>query len=92
MDLKQFNNIRTTLEILSEECAEVIKVKSKIIRFGGSERQIRKLSQEIGDVMAMVDILIANGIIDRAMIEEAKQKKFKKLLTFYKEPFKFIGD
>jgi len=51
-------NIKETLTILSEECAEVIQANSKLIRFGPyDEKHVAELEQELADVMAIVIIL-----------------------------------
>ena len=57
-------NLKETLTILSEECAEVIQANSKLIRFGPyDEDNIKELEQELGDVMAMVMILDYYGYV-----------------------------
>ena len=74
------------LDILQEECAEVIQAVSKIRRFGvdnfkpGKPKTNREhLEDEIGDVMAMIDILCSMGVIDLANLQAAKQAKFQRL-------------
>jgi NTP pyrophosphatase (non-canonical NTP hydrolase) len=80
-------DLRETLLILMEECAEVAQAISKCFRFGpdqlkpGKERtNINMLEEEIGDLMAMVELLVdCNvGITDQGIFE-AKMKKFEKL-------------
>lgn len=77
------------LLILAEECSEVIKVITKTFRFGlesknpnipNSPTNKEELIQEIGDVMAMVELLkdSALQLSDKAL-EEAKKKKIDKL-------------
>lgn len=75
-----------TLDILQEECAEVIVEVSKCRRFGMDSLHYKTgvqhsamLETEIGDVLAMVDILIEQGIIDAQALEVAKQNKRRKL-------------
>ena len=79
---------REILTITQEECAEVIQVVSKIFRFGlghehvSSHRGItntEKLSEEVGDLLAMVDLLIDDGILDVNRLKEHKQNKIEKL-------------
>ena len=76
------------LTITQEECAEIIQVISKIFRFGlghehiSSHRGISntdKLNEEVGDLLAMLDLLQEEGILDPAKLEEAKQQKIAKL-------------
>lgn len=74
------------LNILSEECAEVIQSISKCNRFGmenlkpGYGKTNREhLEDELGDVLAMIDIMLEHDIITVDKLDEAKQKKFDKL-------------
>lgn len=74
------------LDILQEECAEVIVEISKCRRFGLESVHHKTglphrdmLEQEIADVMALVDLLEQSGLISRPAIDECKQKKIKKL-------------
>ena len=77
---------REVMNILSEECAEVIQAISKCHRFGidnfkpGKPKTNREhLEEELGDLMAMVDILIKMEVIDPAVVEVAKRAKIEKL-------------
>lgn len=78
---------REILLILQEECAEVTQAISKCFRFGPDQMKpgkdftnINMLEEEIGDLFAMVELLVdANvGISDQGILE-AKMKKFEKL-------------
>ena len=78
--------VMEALGILQEECAEVIVEVSKCRRFGidsehykTKEKHKDMLAQEIGDVMCMVDILVEQGVIDRAELILAKERKREKL-------------
>lgn len=78
--------IQETLDILQEECAEVIVEVSKCRRFGLDSTHYKTnikhslmLEQEIGDVLAMVDILIGQGMIDPDGLNRAKLNKTQKL-------------
>ena len=75
---------KEALLILQEECSEVIQATSKCFRFGINGMYLKesnrdRLEQEIGDVLAMIDILSNQGEISLDRINEAKQRKFKKL-------------
>jgi NTP pyrophosphatase (non-canonical NTP hydrolase) len=79
-------DVDEALEILQEECAEVIQVICKIERFGIDsyypETTIsnhEKLTKEVGDLLAMVDILVDRGVLDTAEMITAKQAKTEKL-------------
>jgi len=78
--------IQEILDILQEECAEVIQNVSKCRRFGleneylkGSGTQREQLAKEIGDVMAMVELLKEHGVITQIELDLAKRNKFVKL-------------
>jgi NTP pyrophosphatase (non-canonical NTP hydrolase) len=75
---------KEALLILQEECAEVVQATSKCFRFGLNGMYLQesnrdRLEQEIGDVLAMIDILTNQGEISLERLLEAKQRKFKKL-------------
>ncbi len=74
------------MDILQEECAEVIQAVSKISRFGidnykpGKPKTNRAhLEEELGDVLAMIDILLEKKVISNNNLELAKQAKIQKL-------------
>lgn len=79
------DRLRDTLDILQEEAAEIIQVASKMKRFGvdmawgdgPSNRQ--KLDQEVGDLLALIDLLIDQGILDKELLDAAKVRKIEKL-------------
>jgi NTP pyrophosphatase (non-canonical NTP hydrolase) len=84
------NDYQEILTILQEECAEVIVGISKCFRFGPDQilkgqdlTNLQQLQQEIGDVKAMVELLVDLNIgVSNQGIDEAKQNKFKKLKQF----------
>ena len=72
--------------ITQEECAEVSQSISKIFRFGFTgfnPRTMQKnkahLEEEIGDLLAMVDILVEKCIISDNAVSAARQAKREKL-------------
>ena len=74
------------MNILSEECAEVIQAISKCHRFGLDNVKPGKpltnaqhLEGEIGDVLAMVSLLQSKGIVTEEGLEAAKLAKIEKL-------------
>lgn len=81
------------MDILQEECAEVIQAVSKIKRFGLDTTRISDgvsnlshLEVEIGDVMAMIEILIEFNVVDESTIRQAisaKKEKLKKWSNIY---------
>jgi len=86
---------REVMNILSEECAEVIQAISKCHRFGldnykpGKPKTNREhLEEEIGDLLAMVDILLEMDVVDEIVLQQAKLAKIEKLKKWsniYKE-------
>ncbi len=80
------SKIQETLDILQEECAEVIVEVSKCRRFGFDSIHAKTgikhntmLEMEIGDMLAMVDILIDQGVVDPTVLDVAKENKKEKL-------------
>jgi NTP pyrophosphatase (non-canonical NTP hydrolase) len=77
------------LHITQEECAEVTQAISKVFRFGFSETHNGKtnkahLEEEIGDLVAMIRLLYAEGAVDEAAVEKACIAKLVKLNTWSK--------
>ena len=76
------------MTILQEACAEVITSISKCKRFGlhtlvpfteTKETNMGRLSKEIGDVLAMIDLLVEQKLVTNQELEEFKQSKIEKL-------------
>lgn len=87
--LTTFNNPILNLELLAEECAEVIQIKSKIIRFGltdthpeGGPTNLDRLHQEIGDLLTIIGLLVGQGMLDENKLEEAADRKAAKLVEW----------
>ena len=77
---------KEVMDILQEECAEVIQAVSKVSRFGidnykpGKPKTNREhMEEELGDLLAMVDIMLEQGIVSWDNLEVAKQAKIEKL-------------
>ena len=82
------NKTEEALGILQEECAEVIVEVSKIRRFGLNTAHYKSdmkhthrtmLEMEIGDVLALIDILLEQDVISSQNLEIAKERKKEKL-------------
>lgn len=74
------------MNILSEECAEVIQAVSKCNRFGmdnykpGKPKTNREhLEEELGDLVAMIDLMIEHSLINPVSLDRAKRAKIEKL-------------
>lgn len=72
-------NVHEILVILGEEAAEVIQETSKTIRFGLDKKRLNNLEKEIGDLLAMIDLLESHGVIDSNRLDAAKHAKIVKL-------------
>lgn len=72
------------LLICQEECAEVTQAISKVFRFGfDSEYDGRtnhqRLTEEVGDLLCMIHLMIEKGIIDDMQTHKASWNKRTKL-------------
>lgn len=84
---KMNEDLRETLIILQEELIEAAQVISKCFRFGPDQlvpntesTNLQRLTQELGDVQAMIELLIDLKVgIDLQGLDEAKKRKFEKL-------------
>ena len=65
--------------VTMEECAELIQELSKNIRFGYSYMNKDRLTQEVGDVVCMINLLQKQGFINNIDVAKAAQKKAQKL-------------
>lgn len=77
------------MNITMEECAEVIQALSKIFRFGidgvnpvTGVSNINHLETELGDLRAMVDLLIRSHNLSSTNITKAYINKNQKLLQW----------
>lgn len=85
--------IEEALGILQEECAEAIVEVSKIRRFGLDTAHYKSdmnqthrsmLEMEIGDILALVDILLEQEVISQDRLNIYKQNKKEKLKKWSK--------
>ena len=81
------DDTKEILTILQEECAEVIVEVSKCFRFGPDQMMegvnvtnMQRLEKELGDLQAMIELLIDNKVgVTMQGLKEAKKAKFEKL-------------
>ena len=80
------SDVKEVMDILQEECAEVIQAVSKISRFGidnfkpGKPKTNREhLEEELGDMLAMICILEKMGVVNQNALEIATKAKIEKL-------------
>lgn len=75
------------LECLAEECAEVIKAKSKMVRFGVTPDRKLHLKQEMADIMAVIAMIAEEeqwteaDQIEMLEMGEASMKKRDSFMT-----------
>lgn len=78
------------MDILQEECGELITAVSKCRRFGldnnykegGTQRG--HLTQEAGDVMLMIELLVEHNVFSESELHQAKLNKAEKLKVWSK--------
>lgn len=52
------------LIVAMEEAGEFIQACSKVYRHNGGEHEVKCLSEEVGDVQALINLLTEKGLID----------------------------
>ena len=72
------NKIDEILDLLQEECGEVVQMVSKCRRFGLAEKR-EDLVKEIGDVALLIELLQAYQLFTENELNQAKLNKSKKL-------------
>ena len=80
------NQVKEIFCIAQEECAEVSQAISKIFRFGIDNQKPghgltnkQHLEEEVGDLLAMIDIMVEKCIISDNSINIARKAKREKL-------------
>jgi hypothetical protein len=88
--MNKLNDPTLNLIILSEECSEVIQEVSKVLRFGLNSKHPRggpdnrsKLETECGHTLALINLLISNGVISEEKVNGAIAPKLEKMAAFY---------
>jgi len=76
MDLTKLNKLVITME----ECGELIRACSKVMRHGVEDpKYLANLIDEMGDVRAMISVLARAYELDQSKIEDATQKRLAKM-------------
>ena len=87
-------NIGVPLDMLVEECAEIIKEVSKAHRFTleGDKRYVSELGNppprtriltEIGDLLFILDVLVDRGMFTHREYEVARKEKFARMFELF---------
>jgi len=73
---------RERLDLMQEECAEVIQICSKIKRFGYDDTKPgqnftnrQRLEEELGHVLNMLEMMVRRKDIEPDMVEQSKKTK-----------------
>ena len=61
-----------------EEASEFAQACSKVYRHNGGKHELKCLSQEVGDLQAMINLLREEGYIDLEVAEKKRIKREKK--------------
>ena len=70
----------TQLVVTMEECGELTRACSKVLRHGTEDpKYINNLVEEMGDVMAMIRIIQKTYDIDGGILENRVQKRLTKM-------------
>jgi NTP pyrophosphatase (non-canonical NTP hydrolase) len=93
------NNEKQILLICQEECAEVTQAISKVFRFGydseyNGRTNHQRLTEEVGDLLAMIDLMSEAGIIDESAVQMAaghKKIKLRKWSNIFDEPIEMVN-
>ena len=72
------------LIVAMEEAGEFIQACSKVYRHNGGKQEIRCLSEEVGDVQALINLLQETGVIDLNTANEKRITREKKLRKYAK--------
>jgi len=72
------SKINEILDLLQEECGEVVQMVSKCRRFGLEEKR-EDLVKELGDVSLLIELLKAHQLFTEAELNSAKLSKAAKL-------------
>ena len=80
---------KEVLLITQEECAEVTQAISKVFRFGidavyNDQTNNQRLTEELGDLHCMIELIVESGLIDRKELLNASGNKRKKLIQWSK--------
>mgnify|MGYP003329267614 CR=1 FL=1 len=70
---------------LMEECGEVVRAASKVLKRGRHGVEKQHLSEEIGDVIACVELLQERGLIDMQTMKRKQLRALSKYSSYFDE-------
>lgn len=82
------------LKLLTEECAEVIQMAQKVMRFGyfsshhdyNYVSNIALLTKELGDLKAAISLMVKNYDVDIRQLDQAESDKNERMRQFLRFP------
>lgn len=85
------SKLKEILDILKEECGELVVAASKCTRWGldstwQDRSNLQNLTQEAADVMCLIHLLVDNGVLDPVQLAHgqiSKTEKLKKWSTIF---------
>lgn len=77
--------VEAQLGMLQEECAEVIQAVSKIRRHGKNKADMKHLTEEVADVLVVINEFIATGELNYDEIHKIMDRKVERELKRIKE-------
>ena len=75
--------------VAMEECGELVRAISKVLRHGMTDKNYTNLVEEIGDVQTMINLLVSTHEItwgeieDRVAVKMLKLNKFSYFCNYY---------
>ncbi len=66
------------LIVAMEEASEFAQACSKVYRHNGGKHERKCLSEEVGDVQAMINLLTEAGFVDLDIVEKKRKNREKK--------------
>ena len=66
------------LIVAMEEAGEFIRGCSKIFRHGARKEDLVNLSEEAGDVQALIQLIEEQGLIDQEIRQQKRKTRYKK--------------
>jgi NTP pyrophosphatase (non-canonical NTP hydrolase) len=70
---------------LMEECGEVVRAASKVLKRGRHGVEKQHLSEEIGDVVAVIELLQQRGLIDNQSMARKQLRTLSKYSNYFDE-------
>jgi len=73
------NRQEMEMVVAMEECGELVRAISKVLRHGMTDKNYTNLVEEIGDVQTMINLLVSTHEITWGEIEDRVAAKMVKL-------------